>query len=351
MSTNPYRLLTGKFFVRFDERHNSAQPQPDGDTIRFIPDNPFELLDASKFEKGGFNGPDITEFGISVRFEAIDALETHYANSHQNIELGNAAKVKMMELLGFCKVECNDQKNPNVVTIAEKNPVEGFVISNGIDGNGRLIGFVFSGKTCDVDASLAKAQKKSVPKLPSGQNVVYGLPGAPVVELTISIAEKSVNLQLIRAGLVYATLYTSLPLPIGRAVAEAVRKTRTAGGKEMLWAHENVNTVKAFTWDKTIEGLESTVMFPKLYRRLVAFAESHRQAEKKLLFMKWLTDKKSAKDRNDRMLLPPSKAYKNPPHCEFGNMSDLLIVDETEKSLTLQLKWEPEDIIILPDSV
>jgi hypothetical protein len=193
MSEPRYKLVTGKFYARFDERRASDQPQPDGDTVRFVPDNPFALISSDRFKRYGFRGPDIREFGISIRFEGIDALETHFLvkgisparELHQNLPLANAARDKLLELLGFTEVVFDDG-NPNVIDTVKNNPVSGFVIANGIDGNGRLLGFAYSGPTGAVDPKLEEAEKKGLPKSESGP-VILGRPNPQPIFLTSEI--------------------------------------------------------------------------------------------------------------------------------------------------------------------
>jgi endonuclease YncB( thermonuclease family) len=59
-----------------------------GDTIKFLPDSP-ALVEGLPRRSG--RPPDINGRGISVRLGAIDALETHFGETHQELAGANAA--------------------------------------------------------------------------------------------------------------------------------------------------------------------------------------------------------------------------------------------------------------------
>lgn len=343
-----YRLVTGNFYARFDERPLNYQPEPDGDTIRFVPDNPYDLADTGKFRRFGFRGPKVSEFGINIRFEAIDALETHFKNSHQNLELANAARDLTLELLGFTNVKFSEDK-PNKIASVDNNPSRGFVLANGIDGNGRLLGFVYAGGTENVDPELKKREEQGKPRGSSGP-VDLGLPTPLQYFLGPDVLKKSINWKLIEAGLAYGEFYTTLPLDLMRVIADKIRELRTATTPGTIWDEESVNTSRTIIWDKKISSLEDRVLYPKIYRRLISYAEDN--DKKAQMFRKWIRNLKYELDRNDRLLLPPAKDYISPPFCEFGNLHDVIdIINETEESLEFRLFQDPEDLIVLPDNV
>jgi len=68
-----YTLLRGQFVIRYPDLPRQG-PEPDGDTIKFLLDTP-ALVETLPRRSG--RPPDINQHGISVRLEAIDALETH----------------------------------------------------------------------------------------------------------------------------------------------------------------------------------------------------------------------------------------------------------------------------------
>jgi hypothetical protein len=74
-----YTLLRGEFVIRYPDLPRQG-PEPDGDTVKFLPDSP-TLVETLPRRSG--RPPDINARGISVRLEAIDALETHFGETNQ----------------------------------------------------------------------------------------------------------------------------------------------------------------------------------------------------------------------------------------------------------------------------
>ena len=136
----PYTLLRGNFVIRYPDLPRQG-PEPDGDTVKFLPDTP-GLVEALPRRSGRL--ADINARGISVRLEAIDALETHFEEAHQELAGANRARDELLAELGFTNVVFFDDL-PNKVQSADQDSLRGHVLSNGIDGNGRLIAFVYPG--------------------------------------------------------------------------------------------------------------------------------------------------------------------------------------------------------------
>ena len=76
-------------------------PQPDGDTVKFKPDTP-ALVDALPRRSG--RPAQINSRGISVRLDAIDALETHFDDDHQELAGATAARDALLAQLRFTGV-------------------------------------------------------------------------------------------------------------------------------------------------------------------------------------------------------------------------------------------------------
>src|SRR5262245_41730190 len=328
-----YHLLTGQFFVRFEEQSQKNQPQPDGDTVRFVPDNPFPFFNASIIKRYGSVGPDLSNFGISVRFEGVDALETHFSKNgspitHQNLTLAQAARDFMLENLGFTNIVF-DPAVDNTVRSADNNPSRGYVIANGIEQNGRLLGFVYPGEPDGIPKYDEWKQLQQGGPHPASRPP---LPPAFEVFVDRQLMEKSINWKLIDAGLAYAELYTSMPLDLVRHMAKRVRELRQQPPANGIWGQENVAVGQSFVWDKQIASLSGSVMFPKLFRRLVEYAHfiATTRSRSKPRFMTWLRDTNYARDRDDRLLLPPLPGNTDPPNCEFGNLHDLIQVHGNE---------------------
>ena len=76
--------------------------QPDGDSIRFTPDDPakWDLITGPNRVKRNASG------SAQLRLDAIDALETHYGSprTHQRLGLAHAAAAELLDWLSFSNV-------------------------------------------------------------------------------------------------------------------------------------------------------------------------------------------------------------------------------------------------------
>ena len=139
-----YTLIRGQFVIRYANNPNQG-PEPDGDTVKFEADN----LDLVRgLPKPSGRPPNInSRGGVNVRLEAIDALETHFEQKHQEKVGAYKARDELLHLLGFTNVQFFPG-NPDRVKSASHDSLPGFVLSNGIDVNGRVIGFVYKDSRC-----------------------------------------------------------------------------------------------------------------------------------------------------------------------------------------------------------
>jgi hypothetical protein len=295
-----YRTITGEFHIHYPDLPRQG-PQPDGDTITFKPDTPSHIRSLERF--GPF-GPNFNKRGmIGVRFEGIDALETHFKESHQELDLAYKSRDLMLAHLGFEDIEFWDH-NPNVVKSVRNNPQKGYIVANGIDGNGRVLAFVYSGQAAHSD----------------GESTF----------LDEGLIMQSANMAVVTAGLAYAAIYTSLPLDLANVIREQVREVRATGVG--IFGQESFDTKKSAPI-QGLDELEQMVMWPKLFRRLVSFFSSGHEDLRD--FEDWLRE--DSIHRDDRLLLPTG---------ELGNMHDLVVLDGD----TLRLQWNPEEVTILPDN-
>ena len=93
----PMLCLAGTFRIRGS--------QPDGDSVRFFPDDPalWARVPGAPAVRTNAAG------GAQLRLDAIDALETHYsppasAPRHQPLALAHAARDELLDWLGFREV-------------------------------------------------------------------------------------------------------------------------------------------------------------------------------------------------------------------------------------------------------
>lgn len=210
--------------------------QPDGDSLRFIPDNPsilWNMPHASRlrFAKDG---------SVQLRMDGIDAPETHFAGQAQ--PYGVQARAQFLELIGFKAVTYNETG-----TVVGSNPakIAATILVNTLDPYGRPVAYLIPGR----------------PRaLQDGQLQLVGP----------AILESTVNVAMLRAGAAYITLYNSSPLlhrDALRTAASAAKKARKG-----VWALDATNQF-------ILEGLESigpegTLILPKLFRRAVHYVQA-----------------------------------------------------------------------------
>ena len=296
-----YTLLRGQFVIRYPDLPRQG-PEPDGDTVKFLPDTP-ALVETLPRPSG--RPADINARGISVRLEAIDALETHFGETHQELAGANAARDELLRLLGFTNVEFF-QELPNKIRSADQDALRGHVLSNGIDANGRLIGFVFSGEHAG----------------PDGRSVF----------LDDALVDQSVNAQLLAAGHAYPAFYATLPATLREHLAGGSEAARAAQSPAGLWPRSTAdpNGVAPIA---NLAALEELVIWPKLFRRIVPYlAAGFTDFDG---FDAWL--RADPVNRDDELFLLD--------RLERGNMHDVIRASGQQIQLTV---W-PERFVISPD--
>lgn len=296
-----YTVLRGSFVIRYPDLPRQG-PEPDGDTVKFVPDTP-ALVETLPRPSG--RAPQINARGISVRLEAIDALETHFSETHQELKGANAARDALLAHLGFTGVTFFAD-SPNKVKSADQNSVRGHVLSNGIDANGRLIGFIYTGN----------------PTMADGSAVFVGT----------ALVDMSVNALLLEAGHAYPTFYATLPAGLRSHLAEKSRAARDNQPPRGLWTRDTANPDEAATI-ADLAALEQLVIWPKLFRRLVPYlAAGFTDFDD---FDGWL--RADPVNRDDELFLLTT--------LERGNMHDVIRGAGHQIQLTV---W-PENFIISPD--
>ncbi|GAA2900752.1 nuclease [Pseudonocardia halophobica] len=211
---------------------------PDGDSIRFHPDDP------AAFTRAGIAVRTNTTGGAQLRLEGIDSLETHYSprvgglgQLHQPIRLADQAAALLPRLLGFTEVERDDQTV--VSSIPERVP--GYILTRFADKYGRCVAFAFGGDS-------ARADLESVFVRPED------LAG-------------SANSGMLDAGLAYPTYYSKLFPDLRAALTVAYRRARDA--RRGIWAEDVTESGFTVTGLETLT--EQAVILPKLFRRLVDY--------------------------------------------------------------------------------
>jgi hypothetical protein len=296
-----YTLLRGHFVIRYPDLRRQG-PEPDGDTVRFRPDTP-ALVETLPRQSGTPAG--ITARGVSVRLEAIDALETHFGDTHQELAGANAARDALLAGLGFTGVRFFADL-PNKVEAADQDELPGHLLSNGVDANGRLIGFVYPGEPAMADGTA--------------------------VFLEGPLVDRSVNAALLSTGLVYPAFYSTLPTALRSHLATVSRAARDAHPPAGLWPRSTADPGGPASVPD-LDRLQELVVWPKLFRRVVGYlAAGFTDFDH---FDSWL--RADPVHRDDALFLLD--------RLEAGNMHDVI----TAAGQAIQLTLWPEDFVITPD--
>lgn len=297
----PYTLIKGDFIIHYPENPRSG-PEPDGDTLKFRPDNRMLI---ESLPRGG-RSPRFTQNGITtLRFEGIDALETHYLIEgeayHQHSDLASAGRNALLEVAGFGEVVFFPDSYK--VSQVENHPVRGYILSNGLDVFGRTICFCFNGDHPMTDGSVLHLEPRDL--------------------------ENSMNVHMLASGQAYPAFYLGLPAELRSYLRDRVIHARHQSLG--FWPLATV-TVDESSAISGAQQLRELVIWPKLFRRLTAyFHDGHFSLSR---FHHWLRE--DMVNRDDRVLLP---------NLELGNMHDLVEIDSNR----IRMTYSPEDIVIVPD--
>jgi hypothetical protein len=295
----PYRLVKGKYSLFYRSQRNVGS-RPSGDSIWFEPDNREQLSRLGgrqvRYSKGGYT---------MLRLEGIDALELGFQGlNHQKIPESLAARDRLLHLLGFEKVIYEPALSSDIDTVVlESNPREigGYILARTVDPDRRPVAFAFVGN----------------PPYSDGSDIGW---------LSLDLMVESLNAQLIAGGHVYPSYYTGLPTDLRNKLTDLVIGARNCVSG--LWS---VDVSSSGAQVKNAGDLEHYAMWPKLYRRLMAFfSEGHTDIGD---FDSWI---RQDPKRDDQLWIIS--------HGELGNLHDICTLADK----TIRLKVRPEDIVIVP---
>lgn len=285
----PMTLIQGKFRV--------AQTAPDGDSIRFYPNNPElwkKLSTRVRINRSG---------GAQLRLDAIDALETHFSprggsigRQHQPLKYAHAAVDELLKFLGFKEFVRNDDEK---ITSATPEEVPGFILTRFADTYGRAVALVFKGEAKQEDGSDTFIDK--------------------------SLLKKSANCHLLSKGLAYATFYSKLFPDVRSEMTAIVKKARQDA--KGLWSVDKTNA--GFTIDSLETITDEVVILPKLFRRLLGYLAINDDSVSLDGFSQYLDS------LDDKVIILPD-----------GHVTGFDYTVKVEGQ-TIQLTKQPEDLIFV----
>jgi|SRR5215213_908487 len=224
----PFIAISGTFHV--------AGYSPDGDSIRF------RANDLANWSLLAGPPPKINgNAHAQLRLEGIDTLETHFNNSHQPLELADAALERLLELLGIVNVVWNPA---HTLISSADDGTQGYILSREVEKNRRPVAFVFAGPNPHGDGASVRLEKP--------------------------LLTDSVNYALLFEGLAYPTFYQGLFSDLRAAMAAATVSAR--GQSKGVWAADA--TVAGFDVSNPADLSTSIVILPKLFRRLAEYFET-----------------------------------------------------------------------------
>jgi len=204
----PFTLIKGNFRPDFG--------RPDGDSLRFVPDDPAPIF---RLRRRGV-GPKINQSNgsIQLRFEAIDTMESSALDPFAS----NATDSNL--------------------ELAMKDGGEGYICSTQLGPNGRPIAFVFSGSTASAD-------------------------GADDIFLGPDDIMNSVNMQQLALGHAYPLFYDTLFDDLRERCADVSNEAKSNGLN--VWSADETNS--GTTWTGNADTMQP--IYPKLWRRIDKFVK------------------------------------------------------------------------------
>ena len=185
----------GMFLIAGSFRITGAQP--DGDSIRFTPDDPakWDLITGNQVKRNASGA-------AQLRLDAIDALETHYGTprTHQPLDLAHAGAAELLDWLGFSNVVRGQDET---VTSSRPDTTSGFILTRSADLYLRCIAFVGRGAPPQDDGSS--------------------------FFVDVDALRTTYNHHLIKQGLAYPTYYRALFPDLRDEFTAVARHARDAG--------------------------------------------------------------------------------------------------------------------------
>lgn len=229
MPLTRFKVIHGRFVITGYE--------PDGDSMRFIANDITQYDDLHRAYK---IMPSKRDGSVQLRFEGIDAPETHYGSAAQ--PLGDVARDALLKLVGFDHVDYGGSGNK--VISSSPAEVAGCILTKGAEVHGRPIAYILIGRDHRTDGSVINVDSK--------------------------LLKQTLNYQLVEQGHVYSLLYSSTPLPHRKLFRTAAKTARNANLG--VWSFDETSS---FILDNQASiDPNGALIFPKLFRRCTDFLKT-----------------------------------------------------------------------------
>jgi endonuclease YncB( thermonuclease family) len=288
----PYLVIRGTFHVLSRTAGGTVSGfEPDGDSVQFKPSDAALLQRLTRLSQPVRP----TAIGsVQLRFEGIDALELHYAGSHQPRALADQARGFLMTELGLDPIQFAAPDGVRAIPPAPNDGAPGFILARSLEVHGRPVSFVFAGDPAQDDGSD--------------------------LFLDTDLLQNSVNYRSLLNGQAYPLFYDTLFKDLREALAAGAKKAREEG--RGLWGEDSSQSGVKVEGQQDLES--SAVIFPKLFRRLTDYMAAGNVGLANFL---------SFPDLHEEQVVdmdPQSPGFTNFTH--FDNMIE---VDETQNKVSL----------------
>jgi endonuclease YncB( thermonuclease family) len=259
--------MSSPYLLAMQGRLVIAGYQPDGDSVRFIADDPglFKTLRRGyKIRRSARDG------SVQLRLEAIDAPELHYGPAAQ--PEGASARDWLVAEVGFR--DPTYQPGSSTVTAATPDSVHAVIYTKASDPNGRPISYLQIGGRLPADGAWT--------------------------HVTTEVLDRTLNARAVRAGVAYPTFYTSTPATHVAYLRELARAAREE--KAGVWAVDQTALFQLVDQDSI--GPQGQLILPKLFRRCTDYLKDVAGGFRGNL-ADWLRANSSgSRQEDDRVVLP-----------------------------------------------
>ncbi len=229
LSANNFLTIHGKLTI--------VGREPDGDSIRFIPNDFRTLLhlpNASRLRPA-------SDGSLQLRIDGIDAPETHFLGQAQ--PQGVSARTAFLNYVGFSNVVF-DAAGSVTASTPSQIPATNFVSL--LDPYGRPVSYLIAGRTV--------SQKE-------------GTMGT----LDDQMLDQTVNMQMLLSGAAYVTIYSSTPAAQREYLFAKAKLAQEKGVG--IWDADKTSRFELTSHD-SIGPDSQNLILPKLFRRATSYLDA-----------------------------------------------------------------------------
>jgi endonuclease YncB( thermonuclease family) len=235
METADQLVLRGRLVV--------VGKEPDGDSVRFVPDTPGLLQQLAGAERIRLSH----DGSVQLRFDAVDAPELHYGQAAQ--PLGADARDDLLARIGFTGVTYADGGSTTVTAADPAGGVRAAILSAMAEANGRPDSYVLIGDDEVLPADGVRLLADA------------------------DLLGRTLNACLLYEGIAYYTAYTSTP----GAHRDQLRELAAAARQKSVGVWDQDATCGFDLTDTSSIGPGGQLILPKLFRRCTDYLRAAAQ--------------------------------------------------------------------------